>query len=493
VTELHDLDNREHVTRAFRFSAMNQVATRILTFVSGIVVMRILSPSEVGTFAGATAIVVFCTACNDLAMSPTIIQWKGKLSHATSTAWTVSIVGSSILYGVIFLLAPTFANMMDNHQIVAVLRILAVAIIIDGFGSVPLAVLTRHMRQKTLLYIESFSLIIQIVITVTLAAMNFGTYALVWSMLVSNALTVVLMIFLVENIGRPGMDKNILKQLTKFGGPIAGANILREVTTNFDNVVVGTTQGTRQLGFYQLGYNGGNLPENTIGATVGRVAFAWFAQLTADTKRRSQAFHDLTLAIMAITLPFVVFLVTLADKFVITLYGDKWEPAINIVRLLAILGGMRVFMNFFADVFGANGEPLLELKTFALWAIAIVPALIIGAKVDGITGVAAAHILVAALVVAPLVIKNLAVHGFSFKGVLRHSIPLFIGAIFQAIVCIVIDQQVGSGLVTMVVAGVAGSAAYIACTYRTLLTIKKSFSKDVAAVNSADDSEIVSS
>ena len=67
-------------------------------------------------------------------------------------------------------------------------------------------------------------------------------------------------------------------------------------------------QGPKQLGFYQLGYNGGNLPENTIGATIGRVSFAWFSEIRDNYKHRQKAFHDLTLGLVATTLPFVVFL-----------------------------------------------------------------------------------------------------------------------------------------------------------------------------------------
>lgn len=471
------LEDRQHVSRAFGFSAANQVVNRIVTFGSGIIIMRILLPGDVGTFAAATAIVVFCTAFNDLCMGQAIIQWKGDLRAAVRTGITVSLAGSLILFGIVFALAPYFGEWLNDDKLTSVLRLSMLLVIIDGVGTTPVALLTRTMRQKAILGIETVSLIAQIFITVVLALGGFGAYALVWGMLASNALTALLMFIIAPETGRPAFDWTIAKQMIRYGSTIAASNIFRVGTQYCDNLVVGVVNGTKQLGYYQLGYNGGNLPENTIGATVGRVSFAWFSQIRENFHHRNKAFHDLTLGLVATTLPFVMFLSVLSKDIVLTLYGEKWLPAAEIVRILAILGGARVFLNFFADIFAADGHPLIEFKTFVLWCCALVPALIVGAHIDGIRGVAIAHVLVAIIIITPFVLRKLAHKEFPLTQLGKDSIIFVIGAVAQGITMYAISQFISSPFWTVLFAGAAGALVFALITFKKLIVIKKTFTQ----------------
>ena len=198
-----NLENRQHVSRAFRFSAINQIVNRIATFSSGIIIMRILSPSDVGTYAAASAIVIFVTSFNDFAMNPAVIQWKGRVSRAARSGTTVALIGSTFFFLIVFAAAPTIGSWLNDENLGSALRLLSFAILIDGIGTIPLALLTRSMRQKRILAIETFSLVVQIVVTITLAKLDFGPNALVWGMIVSNGLSAGLMF-----VSAPCKDRN---------------------------------------------------------------------------------------------------------------------------------------------------------------------------------------------------------------------------------------------------------------------------------------------
>lgn len=472
-----NLENRQHVSRAFRFSAINQFVNRIATFSSGIIIMRILSPSDVGTYAAASAIVIFVTSFNDFGMNPAVIQWKGRVSKAARSGTTVAMAGSVLFFALIYAIAPTIAQVLGDEQLTSVLRLLSFAILIDGFGTVPLALLTRSMRQKRILAIETFSLASQIIITIVLASMGYGSNALVWGMLISNGISALLMFISAPEAGIPGFNLDATKKLLTFSSPIAISNFFRVGTMNADYLVIGAISGTKQLGFYQLGYNGGNLPENTIGATVGRVSFAWFSEIRDNDKFRKKAFHDLTLGLVATTLPFVIFLSVLAEEIVRVLYGDKWLPAVEIVRILAFLGGMRVFLNFFADIFAAIGKPILELRMFVIWFGALVPALILGTNLWGIEGAAFAHIFVSTLIIVPIVIQNLIKNDFPIGLTARNSLIFIIGALGQAVTSYSTAQLISQPFISLVVAGGLGGVVFVIVTFYPLNNIRKTFTR----------------
>ncbi len=471
------LEDRKHVSRAFRFSATNQIVNRIVTFASGIIIMRILVPNDVGTFAAATAIVVFCTAFNDICMGQAIIQYKGVMKDAIRSATTIALTGSIFLFIVVYFLAPYYGDWIGDQHLTSVLRLLMLLVVIDGIGTVPLALLTRDMKQKTILGIETMSLMTQIFITIVLALGGHGPFALVWGMLASNGLSAFLMLLIAPETGRPGFQFSVVKVLVKYGSTLAASNVFRVGTQYCDTLVVGAMSDTKQLGYYQLGYNGGNLPENTIGATIGRVSFAWFSQIRDNVEHRNKAFHDLTLGLVAITLPFVIFLSVLAPDIVHVLYGEKWMPAAEIVRILAFLGGIRVFLNFFADIFSADGHPLLEFKTFVLWCATLIPALILGAHIGNIRGVAIAHVLVAFIFIVPYTLRKLSHKNFPLAQTGKNSVIFVIGALVQVAVTATVSQLFTSPFWTVLLAGGAGALTFILITFKSLLRIKKTFTR----------------
>ena len=64
---------------------------------------------------------------------------------------------------------------------------------------------------------------------------------------------------------------------------------MREGAVNVDGLVVGGVLGSTQLGFYQLAFNLGSLPQNTIGATLTRVLYAGFAGLAHGAQQLAAA------------------------------------------------------------------------------------------------------------------------------------------------------------------------------------------------------------
>lgn len=207
------LEDRRHISRAFGFSATNQIVNRILTFGSGIIIMRILVPHDVGTYAAASAIVIFVTSFNDFSMNPAVIQWKGAVDLAARCGTTIALLGSLFYFTIVFAMAPVIGSWMGDDQLSNVLRLLSFAILIDGIGTIPLAILTRTMRQKRILAIETISLIVQIVITIVLAKHGAGAHALVWGMLISNGISAGLMFVAAPEARLPGYDFPTIQKL----------------------------------------------------------------------------------------------------------------------------------------------------------------------------------------------------------------------------------------------------------------------------------------
>jgi PST family polysaccharide transporter len=91
-----------------------------------------------------------------------------------------------------------------------------------------------------------------------------------------------------------------------------------------------------------------------------------------------------------------------ARPAVLVVYGEQWLPAVEALSLLCVLGAVRIFVELGYDFLAATGSSRGNLLLQGVWFIVLVPGLVVGARLDGIRGVAAAHAVIAVAVVLPI-------------------------------------------------------------------------------------------
>jgi PST family polysaccharide transporter len=185
--------------------------------------------------------------------------------------------------------------------------------------------------------------------------------------------------------------------------------------------------------------------------------------------------------LVAAVLPVAVVMATLSPQLVDFLYGDKWGPSAVALRHLTVLMVVRMLTSLAFDILTGLGGTRHTVWLNAGWAIALVPALWIGARLDGIRGAAIAHGVVAVFVALPLAVLALRLAGVSLVPTLPALMRPTVGAAAAAAVIILIDTAVnGSSFVQLLLAGGAGLVAYIVVVvpldqFRYLTTMRAHF------------------
>lgn len=438
------------VVHGLRWSFINQVVNRVLTFASGVVVLRVLSVDEVGVFAIAAAVTAILMAFNEFGLIPAIVQWQGDHHKAAGTAYTIALANSTLLCLVVVLAAPWIADFSGSPRATGVIQLMALTIVIDGFTSIPLALLVREFNQKALAIAETTGLVAQSLLVVGLALAGFGAYSLAIGMVLSNVLVAVMLFAVARMSAIPQWRREYVRPLLKFGAPIAGSSVLRDAAVNLDKIAVGAMLGPRQLGYYQTAFNFSSLPLNTLGQIVGRVAFAGFARLVGEPERLDRSVRQSWVLMLAVLAPMVALIAALAEPIIAFVYGDKWIPAAAILSILVVMNGTRVMFMLAADVISASGRPRTEFRLYVTWTAILIPAFILGARIDGIRGVALAQLLVVLLVVIPLVLRALRPTGVQVR-------PLVLGSIRPVV------AGIAAGLTAWPVGIALAATPFVAC------------------------------
>jgi O-antigen/teichoic acid export membrane protein len=463
------------VAAGARWSALNTVVVRVCNFVVGAVLARtVFGPSVWGIYAVSQIVLLVLLSANELGVSAAIIRWDGNIRSFARTVCTLSVASSTLIYLVLYVTAPMIARLLGSPDATTILRLLCLTVIIDGFATVPLALLTREFAQGRRMLVDILNFVVSTAVTLWLAFSGHGAISFAWGSLAGCTVALITAVIAAPYVVLPGWNTRDARQLLQFGLPLAGAGLLTLGVVNVDSAIVGATLGPAMLGLYQLAFNISSWPVSSISQAVERVSFAGFSRVADSVKALASAFTRSMGLLMALTVPACVLLATLARPLIHTIYGQRWVPAAHALSLLAILGLMRVAYGLINDCMAANGRRNTLMGVQALWLAALVPVLLIGARLRGITGVSIGHVAVAALLVGPAFLWAMSRSGIPVRSIFRACLRPFLGGALMAVVSLAVIHYTGEGLIGLLAAGTAAMVVYLPIIYPMRKLIRSS-------------------
>jgi O-antigen/teichoic acid export membrane protein len=460
------------VRSATRWSFLNTAVLRIANFGMGVVLARmVFGPKAFGLYAVSQVILAVLLSANELGVSLAIVRWEDDVRSFARTVFTLSVASSALLYGGLLAVAPNAARVLGSPHATGMIRVLGLCVLLDGLVCVPLAMLNRAFAQRRLMLVNSVNFAVGAGVTLSLAFSGMGPISFAWGSVAGCSAALIAATIAAPFVVVPGWNTLQARKLLRFGLPLAGASLLMLGIFNVDSAIVGGTLGPTALGLYGLAFNISSWPTRSITEAVGRVSFAGFSRVAHSAELLAAAYVRTLSLLMACTVPASVMLGTLAEPIIRLVYGDRWLAAAPVLTLLAVLGLLRVAYDFSYDCLAAAGQRSVLLGIQAWWLITLIPVLLIGARTEGIVGVAAGHVLVAGPLVCPAFLWGLSRCKIRLRSIGASLWRPFVGGALMIAVCEVALHVLGRGLVGLAVAASLGLSVYLALVYpmRSLL------------------------
>ena len=143
------------VRRALAFSFAQKYVLAAIHVLSTIVVARLLSPSEIGVFMVANAVVSMTDVFRDFGVSTYLIQAREITVARIRTAFTVTLLLSALLSTLLLILSGGIAAFYHEAGVQQVLYLAAVNFLIVPFAATIMALLRRDMAFDRLVRIQS--------------------------------------------------------------------------------------------------------------------------------------------------------------------------------------------------------------------------------------------------------------------------------------------------------------------------------------------------
>ena len=377
---------------SYGWAAGGVFASQGLLWLVSLWVARHLEASDYGLLAMATIFTSFCVYFQDAGLGSAIIQKRELDRRDAVTAFTFTVVVGVTVTAVLWLIAPLVAQLYHEPRVTAVLRALALTLVLVALRAVPFALLTKQLAFASRTKAEVVSAFVGSAAAVALAWNGCGVWSLVGGSLVTQTLLTGLVY--VYSAWRPALawHPTVLRALLRFGVPATAAGFLWQIYIQSDQFLIGALLGPQALGLYVMAWTLAGTTQERIVAVLNRVSYSAFSSMQSD--RRAVAAHwvDLNELIAWTTFPLLVGLALVADTFVAAVLTDKWAGIVPVLRILCLLALMRNFGTLTPHLIIALGHPGKNLLFDAINTVALPAILAVGALTGGVVGVAIAWV-----------------------------------------------------------------------------------------------------
>ena len=408
-----------------------------LQFIIGVILARLLTPEAFGLVGMALIVVGFGRLIADLGFGVAIIQSPCLEQKHVRAALTGNVMMGLLLFGVLWVAAPSISDVFAQRTLMPVLRTIGVYFLPSGMSTTLSCLLRRELRFRTIALIETTSYAAGFgVVGVSMAICGYGVWSLVAANILQPVCLIVLALYATKLPLRPYFHFQEYHDLVR----VAFAEMLNNVTNyfaeNLDFAVTGKWLGASALGLYSRSFYLATLPMYQFSAGLSSVMFPVFSKIQSDPPRLGRAYLQTVSLTAMVTMP-VLFGIASAPGVVIRgLFGSQWEPAAGALQVLCYSGSLWAVIYAGSAVSHARGYLFSEWRRQVIYFIVMVLAVWMLSPI-GIQGVAlavASATLTRYLLLAQLTVK---LTGVNYRDFFLAQIPgCLLGVIVAATVSV---------------------------------------------------------
>lgn len=407
-----------------------QIVAKMLNSITLIILARLLLPSDFGIIAMSWILIGVVDLFKDFGISNAIIQKQGNFEESLQTGFIMRSVTGIILFLIIFIIAPYWANFFNDQAITSALRIIAIILIIDNFRFLPETELTKTLKFKSIVIANILGYISYSFVAIVLAYNGFSYWSIIYGRIVQSLIPTIYFWIKSSRKFHLKFDKNIAKELFGYGKYVFGTGLMVLSIDNLNYVVLGKILGTTILGYYFLAYSWAIFSANQVTAIVDKVLFPTYSTIKSDISRVGNAYLKALKFSSMITIPMNFGLFALAPEFINIVLGEKWAPSILPLQILCILGLLQSLNSTTAGIYYSIGIPKIATILCGMQLFLMIIFVLPAAKFYGIIG-AASLVSILMILLTPI---NFIFVGRFLKIKVRKFIEIMIPQFFSAFI-----------------------------------------------------------
>lgn len=314
----------------------NQFANNGLAFIVGIVMARVLSPSDYGITALPNVFIAIANIFINGSFATAMVRKPDLKESDISTAFIYSSVVGIICYVMLFFSSPCIADFYNEPVLTPLIRVTALTFIWSPLITPQTIILQRKLDFKSPAIIAITTNFIGAIVGIYLAYAGCGLWSLVIMGVVSSMLTLIQMWLKVKWFPKTGWSKESFRYLWNFGNKLMASALLDTAYNNITPIIVGKYYSTADLGVYNRASNYANLPAKQGTGIIQQVTFPVLSKLQDDNETLANNYRKMLKVSAFVIFPIMILLAALAKPFIVILVTDKWIDSVPFLQLMCL-------------------------------------------------------------------------------------------------------------------------------------------------------------
>lgn len=368
------------IRRSLVFSYLDRYASLAINIVASMFIARLLTPEDIGIFSVTTGLLAFVATVRDMGAGGYLVQEKELTVDRVRAVWAVQLgLGVALALFVMIASVPV-AHFYGEPRMRDIMLVVALNYAINPFGSLTYAWQIREMRFDTLALVRFTSTLVGGGVSIFLAWRGMGPLGLALASLASTLVNAIMASYFRPKWfpWLPGLKE--VRRVLAFGSQTTGSSIITTIAGSAPELLLGKLQGMTEVGLFSRANGLITMFQRLVMDGIASVATPWFARQSRDHGSIAQPFLKATSYVTAVGWAFVPGIVFLAHPAIRILYGDQWDNAIDLTRLVAgaLAVGMPASMCLAALM--ALGAATQVLRATAVTSVFTVALLVVGAN-----------------------------------------------------------------------------------------------------------------
>lgn len=353
---------RSQLLHGVAWNFVEKVLMRGASFVIGIILARLLSPSDFGLIGMLAVFISISNVFIESGLAKALIQRKDCQDVDFSTAFVSNVGISLVIYVVLFLSAPFIADFYDEPILTDLTRILSLNFVLGSFNIVQRAKLMANVDFKSLAQINVISTIVSGVVGIIMAYFGCGVWSLVGQTLCST--TVLLCLFPFYSKWRPSLrfSKDSFRHLFGFGYKLMVTGVYSVVLNNISTISIGRYYNSNQLGFYTRASQFSEIISSTLYDVLGNVTFPVLSHLQNEREKMISVYSKSLFLTAMLVFPMMILCALLSRPMVIILLSEKWLPCVAMMQWLFLARMFTPLSAINMNILNAVGRSDLYMK-----------------------------------------------------------------------------------------------------------------------------------
>ena len=339
------------------WGGLNSGIQQLVGLAFGIVLGRLLAPSDYGMMAMISIFSLVATALQDSGFRTALTNIEHPKHEDYNSVFWFNIIMASSLYVILFLAAPLIGEYYHTPRVVPLCRYAFLSIVIASLGTAQSAYLFKHLRAKQQAEAGALAVILS---SLTGVGMAFAGMAY-WSLATQGLVYVGINTLLQWHFSpwRPsihGITFAPIRRMFRFSCKILATTIMTHVNNNVLNILLGHYFTPRDTGNYNQAYQWNTKCYSLVQSMVAQVAQPVLVSLNGEEGRQKDVFRKMMRFTAFITFPLLFGFGLVAKEFIVTAIGEKWLASAQLIQILCLSGATMPLSTLFSNMIISKGR-----------------------------------------------------------------------------------------------------------------------------------------